>query len=277
MARPSAAARLTGHPEGCFYSGLNATADAHAPRRLAGLSDRQRTTFLGEAARRVQHAAKTRDGAYIGRLDRLHASGSRTRQPRWDALSLIIEPMLCRLDVATLVLGWLDDDGAFRLNRQRGLSEDSGVSEVRVSRTLSALEAVGYVRRKQRRLFKDGTRWVTRTLIHIRPRFFLDLGLGHLLERARTKKKVKRADRLLTVAKKRQAEVLDALAKESGRNQVRARVKAAELRKDAAATSVAQISAARERATALLDLLAERPDLTPGEARALLGALNSPA
>jgi DNA-binding transcriptional MocR family regulator len=103
------------------------------------------------------------------------------------------EPLLARLDLATLALGWLDGQtGAFRLNRQRGLAEDTGLSECCVSRTLTALESAGYLRRRVRRIFKHGKHWVSRWTIHVRPRFFIDLGLGHQLAEERTRKKAKR-------------------------------------------------------------------------------------
>lgn len=273
MGSTSRAAWPAGHLGASFTNGLAGAKPATGPRRLAGLSDKQRQTFLGEAARRVQGEAKTRAGSYIRALDRIHASGCRTRQQRWDALAAIIEPALARLDLATLVLGWMDDAGQFRLNRQRGLAEDSGLSDVRVSRTLTALEAAGYVRRKQRRLFKDGARWITRTMIHLRPRFFADLGLSHLLDKARARKKARRVDSLLEVARRRRQAAEAEAAALVNRQQARRRAQAAQREAAQATAQVLSLEQARAQVDAVLDLLKERPDLTPTQARALLAAL----
>lgn len=166
-------------------------------RRPRALTEAQRGTLLGLAAERIGEEAQSRACRWLRRLDAIHISGCRVKQQRWNALAALAEPLLARLDFATLALGWLDGQtGAFRLNRQRGLAEDTGLSESCVSRTLTALESAGYLRRRVRRIFKHGKHWVSRVTIHIRPRFFIDLGLGHQLAEERTKKKARR-DRVL--------------------------------------------------------------------------------
>lgn len=236
----------------------------------AHLSDKQNRTVLGEAARRVKAEAKARTGRHLRRLDRIHLSGCRTRQPRWDALAAIIEPVLTRLDLATLVLGWLDTDGQFRLNRQRGLAEAAGLTDSRVSRTLTALEAAGYVRRKQRRLFAEWGRWITRTTIHLRPRFFIDLGLGHLLAKARDHKKAQRVTRLESATAKRQAQRLNELAtKSASKARYNASQKAAAARQVRVADDQA-VSSRQAWAALLTEALAQNPELTPAQVRATL-------
>ncbi len=161
------------------------------PRRLVGLSDKQKFAFdglLSKAVERIQDEAKNRQARWLRRLDCLSPSGYRTYQQKWETLARIAAPMLARLDLSTMILGYYQD-GEYRLNRQRGLSEDSGVNEWTVSRLLTDLEAAKYVRRKQRRIFHNGRQWITRTTINIRAQFFIDLGLGHLLAQARTAKK----------------------------------------------------------------------------------------
>lgn len=163
------------------------------PRRLRGLSDKQKIAYdglLGKAVERIQEEAKNRQGRWLRRLDCLSSAGYRTYQQKWDTLALIAGPMLARLDFSTMILGYYQD-GEYRLNRQRGLSEDSGVNEWTVSRLLSDLEAAKYIRRKQRRIFHNGKQWITRTTINVRAQFFIDLGLGHLLAQARTDKKAR--------------------------------------------------------------------------------------
>ncbi|MBI6621540.1 hypothetical protein YA0783_24945 [Pseudomonas corrugata] len=166
-------------------------------RRPRGLTDKQRETLLGTAAERILEEARDRQCRYLRRFDTIHISGCRTKQQRWNSLASMAEPMLARLDIATMALGWLDEKtGAFRLNRQRGLAEDGCLSESAVSRTLTALEKANYLRRRVRRIFKHGKHWVCRVTIHIRPRFFIDLGLGHQLAEERNWKR-KRRDNVL--------------------------------------------------------------------------------
>ncbi|MFG0501123.1 hypothetical protein ACF8GD_00450 [Pseudomonas putida] len=160
------------------------------PRRLRGLSTKQQLAFdglLSKALYRVQEEAEKREAKYLRRFDDINATGCRTYQQRWDALARMMGPMLARLNLATMVLGYLNEKGHFRLNRQRGLAEDSGVAEWTVSRVLTDLEEAKYIRRKFRRIFHNGKQWITRVTINVRPRFFIDLGLGHLLAEARNK------------------------------------------------------------------------------------------
>lgn len=160
------------------------------PRRLRGLSTKQQLAFdglLSKAQHRVQEEADKREAKYLRRFDDINVTGCRTYQQRWDALARMMGPMLARLNLATMVLGYLNEKGQFRLNRQRGLAEDSGVAEWTVSRVLTDLEQAKYIRRKFRRIFHNGKQWITRVTINVRPRFFIDLGLGHLLAEARNK------------------------------------------------------------------------------------------
>lgn len=182
-------------------------------RRPRALTAAQRDTLLGLAAERIAEEAKSRTCRWLRRLDSIHISGCRVKQQRWDALSRLAEPLLARVDLATLALGWLDGKtGAFRLNRQRGLAEDTGLSESCVSRTLTALEAAGYLRRRVRRIFKHGKHWVSRVTIHVRPRFFIDLGLGYQLAEERTKKKARRNRVLAALGIQQSRERLQAIA-----------------------------------------------------------------
>lgn len=178
---------------------------AQQARRLRGLSDKQKFVFdglLGKAEERIQEEAKNRQTKWLRRLDCISRAGYRTYQQKWDTLARIAGPLLARLDLSTMVLGYYKD-GEYRLNRQRGLSEDSGVNEWTLSRLLTDLEAAKYIRRKQRRIFHNGKQWITRTTINVRAQFFIDLGLGHLLAEARSVLKAK----LKTAVKKHAATV----------------------------------------------------------------------
>lgn len=276
---------LPGTPEAGVYAQLTAHAPAapykpagpEAGRRPRSLSDKQRATFLGQAAARVNEEARTRAGRWIRRLDTIHKSGCRTKQQRWNALAAIAEPMFARVDVATLCLGWLDDSGAFRLNRQRGLAHDGALTESRVSRTLADLERAGYVRRRVRRIFKNGQHWVSRVTIHLRPRFFIDLGLGHKLAEARTAKKVVREKRLREIATRNQLNVLQELTDRQQRRESHKRAEGARQASATAQANVRRIDAARARAVALTELVAQHPDKSRAELVALLDRLHPPA
>jgi hypothetical protein len=218
-------------------------------RRPRALTDAQRGTLLGLAAERIAEEAQDRACRWLRRLDTIHISGVRTKRQRWDALAKMAEPLLARLDLATLALGWLDSQtGAFRLNRQRGLAEDTGLSECCVSRTLTALEAAGYLRRRVRRIFKHGKHWVSRVTIHIRPRFFIDLGLGHQLAEERTRKKAKRDKVLAALGMQKSRDRLQAIADQFARK--RSHLKATQARAKQEAERAEQQRQDRERARA---------------------------
>ncbi|MDN3238063.1 hypothetical protein [Pseudomonas sp. WAC2] len=188
-----------------------------AKSNLAKLSEKQCKTFLGEAAKRIKAEANTRAGKWLRNLDRLHKSGRRTRQESWDKLAAIIEPMLARLDMATMVLGWLDNEGQFRLNLQNRIAVDSNLKQCALSRLLKLLSEARYIRRVHKRLYQDGKRWITRTMIVLRPRFFIELGLAHQLAQARTRKKEKRRAKLAKIARRQNQQALQELADNQAR------------------------------------------------------------
>lgn len=266
-------------PEAGAYAGLQAALPAavagHAAgRRARGLTEKQqKNPLLSQTAFRVAEEASKREQRYLRRLDKIHASGCRTKQQRWNALAALIGPMLARIDLATLVLGWLDDDGQFRLNRQRGLAEDTGLTESRVSRTLSALEAAGYVRRKLRRIFQHGQRWITRVMIHLRPRFFIDLGLGSQLATERTAKKKRRDKRLAGAKARQQTERLNELAHTQQKRQSHAKAQGVRRAKVVKLADARTLDVQRVRAEAFHQLAIEHPDLSPGQLRELLDSL----
>ncbi|MCE1119138.1 hypothetical protein LU692_28220, partial [Pseudomonas sp. NMI795_08] len=108
-------------------------------RRPRELSDKQRKTVLGEAAKRIKEEVKSRSGKYLRPLDTIHEGGRRSRAELWRALGAVAEPLLARLDVATGIVGYLDEHGRFRLNRQNGIAEDAGIHPVALCRLFKAL------------------------------------------------------------------------------------------------------------------------------------------
>jgi hypothetical protein len=267
-------------------TGVYANLQAPAPKALAGpaagrrpraLSDKQRATFLGTAAARVAAEARTREGRWLRRLDTIHLSGCRTKAQRWNALAAMAEPMLARMDIATLCLGYLDSTGAFRLNRQRGLAHDAGLSECSVSRTLTALETARYVKRKLRRIFYQGRAWVTRVTIHIRPQFFIDLGLGYLLAEARTAKKAARAKKLRQIGATQQQSLLQELADKQQRRASHKKAEGARRTRDEQQSNVVRMEDERARAARIVELAIQNPTLSRDQLVALLNKQRPPA
>lgn len=273
---------LPGSPETGVYAELREPAPSKplagpgADRHPRRLSDKQRATFLGTAAARVIEEASSRDGRWLRRLDDIHRSGCRTKQQRWTALAAMAEPILARLDLATMALGWMDSRGAFRLNRQRGIAYDGGLTECRVSRTLADLEAARYVRRKVRRIFYNGRAWITRVTIHLRPQFFIDLGLGHMLAQARTAKKHARAKKLREIGAQQQQGALQELADKQQRRESHRRAEGARQARAEQQAKVARIDDARDRAARLVELAMQHPGKTRDEVVALLDKLHPP-
>lgn len=230
------------------------------PRRPRALTDAQRRTFLGTAADRIREEAKDRQCKWLRDFDTFQASGYRTSQTRWDSLAELIEPMLARMDIATMVMGYLDKAGEFRLNRQRGLAEDTSLQEWTVSRLMTALETAGYVRRKMRRICHNGRYWITRVTINIRPRFFIQLGLGYQLAEARTQKKAKRNQLLATFGKQRTDALISNAADRESRKKSHVTAQAKRRRQEAMAQAQAAENNERARAAAWSAFMAE-PDV----------------
>jgi len=227
------------------------------PRRPRALTDAQRRTFLGTAAERVREEAKERQCKWLRDFDTFQASGYRTSQTRWDSLAEIIEPILARLDIATLVMGYMDKAGEFRLNRQRGLAEDTTLQEWTVSRLMGALVASKMVYRKHRRICHNGRFWITRTTINIRPRFFIQLGLGYQLAEARSQKKAKRTQLLATFGKQRADALISNAADREVRKSSHVKAQAARRRQEALAQAKTAEDKERARAAAWVAFVAE--------------------
>lgn len=234
-----------------------------ATRRPRVLTEKQKNAFpfLSEAVERVQHEVKHRGQRWLRRLDHIHASGCRTKQQCWDAVGILGEPLLARLDIATLCCGWLDDTGTFRLNRQKGLAEDTGLTESRVSRALHALTLAGYVRKRVRRIHKHGQRWICRVTLHLRPRFFIDLGLGHQLAQARTRAKKRRDRQLKEAGVRQQQQALHELTARQRRNESRRRAEGKRRFAEQEQVKAVNFEYQKRRAEVLAQLVEAHPDM----------------
>lgn len=230
--------------------------------RVATLSDDQRRTFLGEAARRIKIEACERKGAWLRSLDCVHLSGRRVRQEVWSKIAAIAEPMMARVDIATMVLGWMDNDGQFHLNLQNGIAVDAEIHQCSLSRALKLLEKARYIRREQKRLFHDGKRWITRTMIMLRPRLFIELGLAHQLKQARERKKEKRRLKLKEIQRRAQQQALQqaeaSMAKQARRRNFQARERIATENQQ----HEQQVEFNRRRAELAVRLHQQNPSLT---------------
>ena len=243
-------------------------------RRPRKLSEKQAKTFLGEAVKRIKAEAADRTGKYLRSLDTVHEGGKRTRAERWQALASIAEPLLARLDIATGVLGYLDGNGQFRLNRQGGIAEDAGICPSRLCRLLKALEKAKYTLRKIKRLYRNGKRWVCRITIYVRPRFFSDLGLGFQHAEARTAKaKAYRKKRRQAQAKQQQA-LLDDMAEAQARRMSHRRAEGAREATRQAADNLSKLEATRRKAGVLSELSKANPGLAHAELIAIYNKLH---
>lgn len=185
---------------------LLAAARKGAPRRYDSprkLSEKQRRNpFIRQALLRLQGIVERR-GDYLRELDNVHASGRRTRLEVFTTLTRVAEQILLRLDLATGVLGWLNEKGEFCLNTQRTIAENAGVSPSRLCRLLALLEQAGYVLRRFERIQvrENGLDLVrTRVLTYFTQKFFRHLGLEHHYAAAQKSARKRRAKQLAAVA-----------------------------------------------------------------------------
>ena len=246
----------------------------HSVRRLNKLSEKQSRTFLGEALKRICAEASDRSGRYLRGIDTIHEGGSRTRAERWQALGAIAEPLLCRLDLATGVLGYLDNNGQFQLSRQNRIALDAGITPVRLSRLLKTLEKAKYTLRKIKRLYKDGKKWVCRITIYLRHSFFHDLGLGMQHAVARTAKAKTYLKKKRLADHNDQQARLQALADAQARRASHRQAEGAREKSKVAAANTGRIEAMRQKAADVTRLKTENPQLTDSEVTALYRRLN---
>ncbi|WP_282364362.1 hypothetical protein [Pseudomonas sp. PS01297] len=293
--RPIKSFLPAGSPASAVYAALDSSLDATAEaqeqppfrkvldpvghrsaRRPRQLSVKQARTFLGEAAKRIKAEALDRSGKYLRSLDTVHLSGNRTRAERWLALAAIAEPLLARLDIATGCLGYLNEQGQFRLNRQNGMAEDAGISPTRLCRLLKALEAAKYTLRKIKRIYRNGKRWICRITIYIRPRFFIDLGLGFQHAAARTSK----AKAFLK--KRRQAQAvqqtahLDEVAAAHERRMSHRKAEGARAAREVDAQNTQKMYSKLARNAEFSRLVSANPDMGASEIRAILDKTHPP-
>ena len=180
-----------------------------APRSL---TEQQLRNPLIRAAHQRLSSIVSHRGKYLRRLDTVHGD-RRTRLEKFVALEKIAEQLLVRLDLATGVLGYIDDHGRFILNTQCNLASDAGVSAPVLSRLLSTLDDAGYVYRRIERVRLDekdehGLHLVrTRVLIRLTQQFWADLGLRYVHARVQNAARKKREAQLREIGQRKMAEL----------------------------------------------------------------------
>ncbi|MFJ7316425.1 hypothetical protein ACIQVE_27515 [Pseudomonas sp. NPDC098747] len=181
-----------------------------APRYLS--EQQLKNPLLRAAHQRLGNLVSLR-GQYLRRLDTVNGD-RRTRLEKFVAIERIAEQMLVRLDLATGVLGFIDaDNGRFVLNTQRGIAEDSGVSEAVLSRLFATLDSAGYIYRRIERIRLDevdnnGLHLVrTRVLVRFTKLFWADLGLSYVYERVQNAARKRRESELREIGQRKLADM----------------------------------------------------------------------
>jgi hypothetical protein len=177
-----------------------------APRHLS--EQQLKNPLIRSAYERLSNITTYR-GRYLRRLDRVNGD-RRTRIEKFVAFEKSAEQILVRLDLATGVLGYLDEDnGRYVLNTQRRIAEDSPISASVLCRLFQTLEAAGYVYRRIERVRLDekddnGLHLVrTRVLVRFTKLFWKDLGLLHVFERVQNSARKRRQVQLNVIGQRR--------------------------------------------------------------------------
>lgn len=193
-----------------------------APRHLS--EQQLKNPLIRSAYERLSNMVQNR-GRYLRRLDRVNGD-RRTRIEKFVAIEKSAEQMLLRLDLATGVLGFLDEDkGRFVLNTQRRIAEDSPISAPVLCRLFQTLDAAGYVYRRIERVRLDekdenGLHLVrTRVLIRFTKLFWKDLGLLHVFERVQNSARKRRQVQLNVIGQRRLSD-MESFSKDALRREV---------------------------------------------------------
>lgn len=203
-----------------------------APRHL---TEQQLRNPLIRAAHQRLSSIVSHRGKYLRRLDTVHGD-RRTRLEKFVALEKLAEQLLIRLDLATGVLGYIDDHGRFILNTQCNLASDAGISAPVLSRLLGTLDEAGYVYRRIERVRLDekdehGLHLVrTRVLIRLTQQFWADLGLRYVHARVQNAARKKRKAQLREIGQRKMAELERHSVEQMRRERSRERWKAKEAR-----------------------------------------------
>jgi len=214
----------------------------------------------------------------------MHANGNEriTRVEVYKNLAAVAEPILVRLDLATGVLGWLDETGNFRLNNQKGLAHDAGLRPATLNRLFKLLEKTGYLTRRLERIavHEHGTQLVrTRVMIRFTDLFWrhLRLSLAHTLSRKAARKKRLRTLHALELAKAQTARTQARRSNPRGQGRTAAVALNGKLRVRTAPLDDSRMPEQLLRHEILLRLKSEHPSLPAAELHAMADAILSGA
>lgn len=175
------------------------TRKGRKPRRLS--AKQLAHPFLAAASNALALIVYKRD-QLLPNLRYKANSGRKTRLEVYKALELSSQALLARYDIATGMIGWLDNKGNFRLNTQKGIAKDANLSESAFNRLINILCECKYAQKTTKKVSgKDmtlGVRYVrTESCVRLTALFFRHLNISTYYVRAK-KSAVARRGRLLS-------------------------------------------------------------------------------
>ncbi|GAB3391908.1 hypothetical protein [Azotobacter armeniacus] len=265
-ASPTAALRATPRPDPGHKS--------HERR----LSEAQlKLPFFKKALARLKSIPQTRF-KLLPRLIRANDNERITRIEVYHNLAAAAEPILVRLDLATGVLGWLDETGSFRLNNQKGLAYDAGLRPATLNRLFKLLEKAGYLTRRLERIavHEHGIQFVrTRVLIRFADLFWrhLQMSFVHTMARKAARKRRLRKLHALELAKAQTARTPARRSNPRGQGRAAAAALNGRLRVRTAPLDDSRMPEQLRRHEILVQLKIENPSLSGAELHARADAI----
>lgn len=258
-------------PQAALYAAPTYRPTEQPFKKARKLSPKQLQLPFFQAALSTLKSIKTNKRSLLPRLLYKSDTGRETRSEVYESLSLSAEPILARLDLATGVLGWVDNQGMFRLNNQKGIAKDAGITTSSFNRLITALSECGYIHKRSEKInVKDrqyGTLLVrTRVFIRFTDLFFRHLQLSFkygLARKSARKRRTKQLNALLVINMQNEASNVRS-------KQITAKKKEAFKIKQATNDELREQNKARLKAERMHEIACQRPDITPAQMRQIL-------
>lgn len=207
-------------------------------------------------------------------------SGRKTRLEVYEALQASGQALLARYDIATGMIGWLDNKGNFRLNTQKGIAKDANLSESAFNRLINMLCDCKYAQKTTKKVSaKDmslGVRYVrTESCVRLTSLFFRHLNISTYYVRAK-KAAVARRSRLLSDISVHEAQITSRKIAEQEAINKRKRSWQSKLAWEAEQASrpahlkARSIEDAKQRSELALKMKQENPSMTSAEIYAVI-------
>lgn len=207
-------------------------------------------------------------------------SGRKTRLEVYEALQASGQALLARYDIATGMIGWLDNKGNFRLNTQKGIAQDANLSESAFNRLINMLCDCKYAQKTTKKVSaKDmslGVRYVrTESCVRLTSLFFRHLNISTYYVRAK-KAAVARRSRLLSDISVHEAQITSRKIAEQEAINKRKRSWQSKLAWEAeqanrpAHLKARSIEDAKQRSELALKMKQENPSMTSAEIYAVI-------